>query len=384
MSPTKRIAVTRGKLAAAGRILGACEPQSPTPRRPRGGRSRPSSARRRRRASSPSRRRAGAARRASAPVVVPRWIQLVMLPLALLGAVRGRARGRAGAPAVHRRRADRAAAQPARDVAAARSASRAARRWGPSSSCSCWRSTGLGMLLADPVANQVSSFRDNVPGIVDDANASLADLQALARPQRHRPPGHRARPHRARVARRPGRGGLGRPRRVHPRRAAAAGRGLVRGDPDHRPLGLHAALRRAHRRRRRARVVPPGDGTPEDDFPTRIQGAVFGYVRGQLLFSLIMGTSAGICLWILGSLGIFPDGKTYAFAFGAFYGFAELIPYIGPAVGAFPPVDDRAVQPGPARRAVADDHVHGAAADRGPRRRPATCSGTRCGSTPCW
>ena len=51
-----------------------------------------------------------------------------------------------------------------------------------------------------------------------------------------------------------------------------------------------------------------------------------------------MGTSAGIMLWVLGSLGIFPDGKTYAFAFGAFYGFAELIPYIGPAIGAFPPV----------------------------------------------
>ena len=39
-----------------------------------------------------------------------------------------------------------------------------------------------------------------------------------------------------------------------------------------------------------------------------------------------------------GSLGIFPDGQTYAVAFGAFYGFAELIPYIGPAIGAFPPV----------------------------------------------
>ena len=37
---------------------------------------------------------------------------------------------------------------------------------------------GLGILLADPIANQVSSFRDNVPGIVDDANASLADLQS--------------------------------------------------------------------------------------------------------------------------------------------------------------------------------------------------------------
>ena len=84
--------------------------------------------------------------------------------------------------------------------------------------------------------------------------------------------------------------------------------------------------------------MPPGDGSAEDDFPTRMQGAVFGYVRGQLLFSLIMGTSAGALLWVLGSLGIFPQGKTYAFAFGAFFGFAELIPYIGPAVGAFPPV----------------------------------------------
>ena len=63
--------------------------------------------------------------------------------------------------------------------------------------------------------------------------------------------------------------------------------------------------------------MPPGDGTPEDDFPTRIQARVFGYVRGQLLFSLIMGTSAGLMLWVLGSLGIFPDGKTYAVAFGA-------------------------------------------------------------------
>src|SRR3712207_9318621 len=62
------------------------------------------------------------------------------------------------------------------------------------------------------------------------------------------------------------------------------------------------------------------------------------YVRGQLLFSLIMGASAGVMLWILGSLGIFPEGKTYALFFGAFYGFAELIPYIGPAIGAFPPV----------------------------------------------
>jgi putative heme transporter len=69
-----------------------------------------------------------------------------------------------------------------------------------------------------------------------------------------------------------------------------------------------------------------------------VQRAVFGYVRGQLMFSVIMGTSAGIALWIMGSLGVFPEGKTYAVVFGAFYGFAELIPYVGPAIGAAPPV----------------------------------------------
>jgi putative heme transporter len=85
-------------------------------------------------------------------------------------------------------------------------------------------------------------------------------------------------------------------------------------------------------------AVPRGDGSAQDDFPTRIQHAVLGYVRGQLLFSTIMGASAGVMLYVLGSLGVFPEGKTYALFFGAFYGFAELIPYIGPAIGAFPPV----------------------------------------------
>lgn len=85
-------------------------------------------------------------------------------------------------------------------------------------------------------------------------------------------------------------------------------------------------------------VMPPGDGTPEDDYPTRVQRAVFGYVRGQLLFSAIMGASAGLCLWIFGILGIFPDGRTYAFAFGLFFGLMELVPYVGPVLGATPPV----------------------------------------------
>jgi predicted PurR-regulated permease PerM len=86
------------------------------------------------------------------------------------------------------------------------------------------------------------------------------------------------------------------------------------------------------------RIMPPGNGTPDDDFPTRIQRAVFGYMRGQLVFSVIMGTSAGTALWLFGVLGIFPDGRTYAFAFGLFFGVMELVPYVGPLLGALPPV----------------------------------------------
>jgi predicted PurR-regulated permease PerM len=86
------------------------------------------------------------------------------------------------------------------------------------------------------------------------------------------------------------------------------------------------------------RVMPPGDGTPEDDFPLLVQRAVFGYVRGQLLFSLIMGSSAALALWIFGLLGIFPDGERYALFFGGFYGLMEFIPYIGPIIGPAPAV----------------------------------------------
>jgi predicted PurR-regulated permease PerM len=86
------------------------------------------------------------------------------------------------------------------------------------------------------------------------------------------------------------------------------------------------------------RVMPPGDGTAGDDFPTLAQRAVYGYVRGQLLFSVIMGTSAGLVLWAYGAAGIFEDGGRYALAFGAWFGLMELIPYVGPVLGALPPI----------------------------------------------
>lgn len=86
------------------------------------------------------------------------------------------------------------------------------------------------------------------------------------------------------------------------------------------------------------RLMPPGDGTPEDDYPLLVQRAVFGYVRGQLLFSFVMGASAALSLWIIGIIGIFPDGQRYALFFGGFYGLMEFVPYIGPIIGPAPAV----------------------------------------------
>jgi predicted PurR-regulated permease PerM len=194
--------------------------------------------------------------------------------------------------------------------------------------------TAIGFLLANPVAEQVDAFRDNVPDIVHDANASLADVQRWLDDNGIN----------VQIAEE-GQTALG-----------TLGQNLSQGSGE-----LVAFTQDALRTLVEASlalilvivisvymllygerigtairsVVHTADG---DDYPQRIQRAVFGYVRGQTLFSLIMGTSAGLMLWVLGSLGIFPDGKTYALFFGAWYAFAELIPYVGPAIGAAPPV----------------------------------------------
>ena len=70
----------------------------------------------------------------------------------------------------------------------------------------------------------------------------------------------------------------------------------------------------------------------------RMESAVTSYVKGQLLLSLIIGTSCGLGLWILGITGALPHGGRYALLFGAWAGVTELIPYVGPWLGAIPPV----------------------------------------------
>jgi predicted PurR-regulated permease PerM len=77
---------------------------------------------------------------------------------------------------------------------------------------------------------------------------------------------------------------------------------------------------------------------PHDGLIVRMEQAVASYVRGQLFLSVIIGVSVGAGLWILGMAGAMPHGGRYAAAFGAWAGVTELIPYIGPWLGAIPPV----------------------------------------------
>jgi predicted PurR-regulated permease PerM/ABC-type Mn2+/Zn2+ transport system ATPase subunit len=83
------------------------------------------------------------------------------------------------------------------------------------------------------------------------------------------------------------------------------------------------------------RRFPPPDGSPP--LMVRIERALVGYVKGQLLLSLIIGLSAGLGLWLLGFLGLVPGLEKYAVVFGAWVAFTELIPYLGPWLGAIPP-----------------------------------------------
>jgi predicted PurR-regulated permease PerM len=194
-----------------------------------------------------------------------------------------------------------------------------------------------GTLLANPIADQFSSFRDDVPSIVDSANARLADVQdefdrrgidiqvkrqgetALGTLQ-------------ARVV-----GGTGEVVSFGTdlvERLITAGFGVILVFV----LSIYMLVYGERIGALARSVMPPGDGTREDDFPRRVVRAVGGYVRGQLLFSLAMGAGAGVGLYLFGVLGIFPDGKTYALGFGAFFGLMELIPYVGPFLGAAPPI----------------------------------------------
>jgi predicted PurR-regulated permease PerM len=83
------------------------------------------------------------------------------------------------------------------------------------------------------------------------------------------------------------------------------------------------------------RRFPPHRGVP---LLIRIEHSVAAYVRGQLLLSLIIGATAGLGLYIFGLVGLLPNGEHYALVFGGWVAVTEVLPYLGPWLGALPPI----------------------------------------------
>jgi predicted PurR-regulated permease PerM len=195
----------------------------------------------------------------------------------------------------------------------------------------------VGTLLANPIADQFQTFRDDVPSIVRSANARLADVQDYFDRKNINIEVKRQGQTALQTLQQRVVGGTDQVVSFGTdlvARVITAGAGVVLVFV----LSVYMLVYGERIGNLARSVMPPGDGTPEDDFPTRVVRAVAGYVRGQLLFSLAMGTGAAVGLYIYGVLGIFPDGQTYALGFGVFFGLMELIPYVGPFLGAAPPV----------------------------------------------
>ena len=79
---------------------------------------------------------------------------------------------------------------------------------------------------------------------------------------------------------------------------------------------------------------PPHGGAP---LTQRIEGALWGYLKGQAILSTVIGTSAGVGMYVLGVTGLVEGADEYALLFGLWTAFIEVIPYIGPWLSAVPP-----------------------------------------------
>jgi predicted PurR-regulated permease PerM len=206
---------------------------------------------------------------------------------------------------------------------------------------------GTGYLLANPIAEQAQTFARNVPHFIREANAGVARLQQTL---------NEAGVHVHFVAQ--GKTALQTlgDKVIKSSSAIAETGGAILKEAAGAIFDVVVVfvlsvymLLYGERIGRLVRSVMPGAGAEfaegsrrqrirADDYPTLVERAVSRYVGGQLLFSLVMGASAGLALYILGIVGVFPDGEKFALAFGTFYGLMELVPYIGPFLGALPPV----------------------------------------------
>ena len=270
------------------------------------------------------------------PWVVPRWIQLVVLPLALLGLW---ALARASGPVLLILIAASTLALILNPVVRKMERARVPRGLAILAVYLTGVAilVGIGLLLTDPISTQITRFQNDVPHLVKQANKDLTNLQNWLN-------SHGIKVH----IQKQGETALQTLQKNILKRSGA----IVSFSRDLLTqlvtisfdlilvlvLSVYLLVYGKQIGALVRRIMPPGDGTPEDDFPLLIQQAVFGYVRGQILFSLIMGASAALALYIFGVVGIFPQGEHYAVFFGAFYGLMEFIPYIGPIIGPLPAI----------------------------------------------
>ena len=268
-----------------------------------------------------------------APVVVRRWVQLVLLPLALLALwALARAVGALFLVIVIASLVALVLAPAVRLLA----------RVLPRGLAIPFVYIGLvalvavvGVLLASPVATQVSHFDHNLPALTRSADRDLADVQRFA--NRHGLKVH---------IERQGQSAFTTLERNVAKRSGAIvnfSRGLLSSVVTIGVdlvlilvLSIYMLIYGPQIGRLVRRMVPAGDGTPEDDYPWLVEHAVSSYVRGQLLFSLVMGVSAALLVTIFGLVGLFPSGEQYSWFFGSFYALMEFIPYVGPIIGPIP------------------------------------------------
>jgi predicted PurR-regulated permease PerM len=85
-------------------------------------------------------------------------------------------------------------------------------------------------------------------------------------------------------------------------------------------------------------LFPKSNQTDAEEFIQRTQTAVTHWIQAQALLSFLIGASTGFGIWLLGVIGIWPEGAKYSVFFGAWAGLTEFIPYLGPILGAIPPV----------------------------------------------
>ena len=196
---------------------------------------------------------------------------------------------------------------------------------------------GIGFLVANPISNQVKTFSNNLPHLVDEANEQIASFQK----ELNKRGIHVHLVKQGKTALQTVQDKVSK----SASKLASFGGGLLTEVVSAAfdlvlifVLSVYMLLYGERIGELARRLLPDGDGTPADDYPHLVQRAVSRYVGGQLLFSIIMGASAGFSLYIFGLVGLFPDGEKYAIAFAVFYAAMELVPYIGPILGAAPPV----------------------------------------------